>query len=341
MVEGGIHIDVLRFSVRCELQGRMGLSRAGARVPAHRLRGPHQHAGRWLPDETFSWNRTIGQRARSRRRPYRRPWSRPPRIRSRSRTRSRSRYRRPRPVDRRQGDLRYLAGHRPHAAGVAPDVLAQVVPVAIDSTIALHFKPSVDDKLIWGQITPPGMGCKRASTSRPCTSWWSSAFAAIHASNRARPADHAARSAHSRTDNPPFRLRSSRRSVCGWDADFQREQKLDPRHFLLNAEMPYLSSRRTSRTTRIRCSPPGWLCRPPRATRGADAPADLPRAPWHARSAHADVHAEHQHAPMGRHCTAGAAPSTQSGVQEAHLVMNLIPEGAFRGHRSTSRAASS
>ena len=39
-----------------------------------------------------------------------------------------------------------------------PDVLAQAVPVAIDSTIALHFKASVDDKLIWGQITPPGMG---------------------------------------------------------------------------------------------------------------------------------------------------------------------------------------
>src|SRR5262249_28571573 len=106
--------------------------------------------------------------------------------------------------------------------------------------------------------------------------------------------------------------------------------KLDPRHFLLNAEMPYLFfTANFQNDENLVRSQPGWPCCP-RGDKGAPTHqlifqglpgTRVPRMQTFTQSS-STLRWVGIAPPVLR-------PSTQSGVQEAHLVMNLIPEGAF------------
>ena len=234
-------------------------------------------------------------------------------------------------------NLSQLTGLTPPAW--PPDVLTQAVPVAIDSAIALHFKPSVDDKLAWGQITPPNVGtqtCADVSTQ----------YELVEMGIRRRPRFGAnagawttlVTPAASRIDNllnlSPQDLAAAIKSPFGirWDADFQREQKLDPCHLLLNAEMPYRSFRANfiADENLVR-NMPGWPC----------CPTFQKGVPWHilnfqglalnARAPQAQTFSDS----VSSLRWAGLAPpliktsTAHAPMQVARLQTAAIPEGVF------------
>lgn len=152
--------------------------------------------------------------------------------------------------------------------GAPPELPAHPV-VAVDSSLAIHFEPTVDDRLACGQNTPPGMG-RQASEDVSAT------YELVELGIRRRPRFTTAPwtllidPVTSRLDDvlnvPPNQLPPRFTSPVGlrWNADIQREQKLDPRHLLVNTETPYLFlvASLMSDENLVR-NQPGWPCCPP------------------------------------------------------------------------------
>jgi hypothetical protein len=332
--EGGIHIDVLyvfqfgaSFKVEWDYLGP---------APAYRRVACEVHISTpwWLPDETFSWNRTIGQPQLEQMATISTPVIEAaayPLAQSDTIPVAVSPLVGTSIDEKATFNISQVTGLTPPAW--PPDVLAQAVPVAVDSTIALHFKPSVDDKLIWGQLTPPGMGTESSVDV-------STVYELVELGIRRHPRFGPNASvwttlldpAHSRTDNlgnTPPQIQSP--MGLRWDADFQREQKLDPRHFLLNAEMPYLFFLANFQNDEnLVRNMPGWPCCP-RTDKGP---------PTHQITFQGL--SPGSRAPSMQFFTESAStlrwvgvappvvrPGAQAGIQEEHLAMDVIPEGVF------------
>ncbi len=244
--EGGIEIDVFWVfdfgaSVRVEWSY---LDPAPAfRRMATELR---IHTPWWLPDVTFRWSKTLGQPALGEMRVVS-----PPLVAAEARELARTQAV---PVA-----VTPLVGATIDEAGVysfselaaatgqwPAGSLDNVVPIATDSVLTLQFKPSVDDRIAWGQNTPDGMGTQDSNDV-------STRYVLTALGIRRRPRfggggwstlldEAASRLDPSLLDVPPEQLppRFSSPVCMRWDADLQREQKLDPRQLLVNTETPYL-----------------------------------------------------------------------------------------------------
>ena len=333
-LEGGIHIDVLwvfQFGASFKVEwDYLGPSPAYRRVACE----IHISTPWWMPDETFSWNRTIGQPQLEQMSTISTPVieaAAHPLAQSDTIAVAVSPLAGTSIDDKATFNISQVTGLTPPAW--PPDVLAQAVPVAVDSTIALHFKASVDDKLIWGQITPPGMGTQ---SSVDVSTLYELVELGIRRHPRFGPNAPTWTTlldpAHSRTDNlgnnPP-----QVQSPLGlrWDADFQREQKLDPRHFLLNAEMPYLFfTANFQNDENLVRNMPGWPCCPRTDKGPATHQLTFENLRPGARAPRMQVFTQSTSTLRW----VGIAPpvvrsSAQTGIQEAHLVMDSIPEGVF------------
>ncbi|HEY0648068.1 hypothetical protein [Phenylobacterium sp.] len=263
-LEGSIRINVLyvfRFGASFKVEWTfLGPD------PAYRQIGCEVriHTPWWMPDKTFRWNRTLGE----------------PQLES---------------METISPPLEEGAGHRvtagdPIALPVstlsddpqavlnisqlqalpAPALAGEAPLLPIDAVVALQFKPAVDDRLIWGQITPPDAG--RQDSNKVSTR-----YALVELGIRRRPLAGGASApwttlldpALSRTDDiaslPPATLAERRKSPLAmrWDADLQREQALDPRLLLLNSELPwrFMAVNLMGDENLVRTMP-GWPCCP-------------------------------------------------------------------------------
>jgi hypothetical protein len=279
-LEGGIDIDVLwvfQFGASVRLEwDYLGPDPAYRRVACE----VHIHTPWWMPDKTFRWNRTIGQPELPKLATISTPVveaAAHPLVRSA-----------PAPIA-----VSPLAGTVldekatfaiGELIGLTPplwpaETLAGAPPVAVDSVVALHFKPSVDDRLVFGQVTPPDVGVQASADV-------STRYELVEIGIRRRPrfgpnagswttliAPDASRIEQVATADPadlPALFRSP--VAIRWDGDFQREQRLDPRHLLLNAESPFLffAANFLNDENLVRTMP-GWPC----------CPSFGKGAPWH------------------------------------------------------------
>lgn len=217
------------------------------------------------------------------------------------------------------------------------DVLAQAVPVAIDSTVALHFKAAVDDKLAFGQITPPNvstqtcsdvsakyelveMGIRRTPRFGPGAGTWTTLIdpAASRIENLANlNAQQLAAAVKA-----PFGIR--------WDADFQREQKLDPSHLLLNAEMPYRFFRANfiSDENLVR-NMPGWPCCPTFQKGVPWHTLDFLKLPLNARAPERQTFSDSQSYLRWIRAAPPLVKQTTAPTQVARLQLSTLTDGAF------------
>ena len=261
-LEGSIRINVLyvfRFGASFKIEWVfLGPDPAYRRIACEiKIRTPW-----WMPDKTFRWNRTISQ----------------PKLGEMATASSPLLAAMAHPLA--SGDpitvpVSALSTELDRTFSIAeltsiapPGVTGVPAAVPIDSRIALHFKATVDDRIIWGQNTPPNasrqnsgdvdttyelveIGIRRRPLHGPGSSTWTTLL------------DPAA----SRTDNllntPPSSGGALSPVAMRWDADFQREQTLDPRHLLLNSELPYLHLlANLIGDENIVRSMPGWPCCP-------------------------------------------------------------------------------
>lgn len=265
--EGGIEIDVFWVfdfgaSVRVEWS-YLGPEPAYRRM-ATELR---IHTPWWLPDVTFRWSKTLGEPALGRMRVVSTPL-----VAASARELARGEAV-PIAVSPLLGAVIDEAGvysfdELAGATGQWPAGATDgVVPIATDSVLALQFKPSVDDRIAWGQNTPDGMGTQRSNDV-------SARYVLVALGIRRRPRfggggwsplldEAASRLDPSLLALPPEQLPPRFASpVClRWDADLQREQRLDPRQLLVNTETPYLwvLANLEADENLVR-SIPGWPC---------------------------------------------------------------------------------
>jgi hypothetical protein len=261
-LEGSIRINVLyvfRFGASFKVEWAfLGPDPAYRRVAAE----VHIHTPWWMPDKTFRWNRTIDQ---------------------------------PQPEDMGTVSCPLLEGGATGAvpgdpislpisalsddpqavfsiielqALPAPSITADAPAIPIDSVVSLHFKPAVDDKLIWGQNTPAGASLQESGEM-------STSYELVEIGIRRRPLygpnagswSTLLDPAESRTDgllgNPPDPASVRSPVAMRWDNDFQREQALDPRHLLLNSELPYRFFHvNFANDENLLRTMPGWPCCP-------------------------------------------------------------------------------
>jgi hypothetical protein len=157
------------------------------------------------------------------------------------------------------------------ASGVIPtDALARITPVSVDSSLALHFKSSVNDRLVFGQNTVAGIGGDRSSDV-------STLYDLVELGIRRRPVGSAnwiplIDPAQSRIESlnglPPnvVQQRIRQKVRMRWDADFQREGKPDARHLLINTDAPYwVAVLNLEGDEALVRNTPGWPCCGPRA----------------------------------------------------------------------------
>ena len=261
-LEGSIRINVLyvfRFGASFKLEWAfLGPDPAFRRIACEvKIRTPW-----WMPDKTFRWQRTISQPSLERMSTASCPLlaamghaltsDDPITI----------------PVSQLSAEADRTFSISELMALGSPSVSGTPPAVPIDSRIALHFKASVDDKLIWGQTTPP-------QASRQSGGEVETTYELVEIGIRRRPLYGPASTtwttlldpAASRTDNvlnvPPSSGGARSPVALRWDADFQREQTLDPRHLLLNSELPFLHllTNFISDENLVR-NMPGWPCCP-------------------------------------------------------------------------------
>ncbi len=164
---------------------------------------------------------------------------------------------------------------RAMADPAVPDAeLAKLTPVTIDATIGLDFKPSLDNKTTVGGNTPLGAG-SQAPTS-PAVNDLKTTYEMVEIGIRRRPRFGAGAGTwtdlltpqqtrlESPADFPPgasLEAKFSPKVNAYWDEDVQRENALDPRRLLINAETPYsfLTKNPEGDENRARFDP-GWPC---------------------------------------------------------------------------------
>jgi hypothetical protein len=265
--EGGINIDVFwvfDFGASVKVQwDYLGPDPAYRRVGCE-LR---IHTPWWLPDVTFRWNKTFGAPQLERMHVVSTPL-----IAASARPLART--------DALPLAVSPIVGNAiDEPATYSTDELAQVTgawppgaldaiePIPTDASLALSLKPTVDDRIAWGQNTPAGMGTQGSRDV-------AARYMLVELGIRRKPRfagngwsalldPQASRLDPSLLELPPEQLppRFASAVRLRWDADFQREQKLDARQLLVNAETPYFwiladleADENLLRTV------PGWLC---------------------------------------------------------------------------------
>ena len=152
------------------------------------------------------------------------------------------------------------------ASGVIPaESVAQIVPISVDSSLSLHFKVSVDDRLVFGQNTASDMGTDTSSDV-------STVYELVELGIRRRPRGSTTWStlidpAESRMESlvglsPEVVQQRTRQKVrFRWDADFQREGKQAPRRLLINTDAPYWATVLNFEGDELLLeTTPGWPC---------------------------------------------------------------------------------
>jgi hypothetical protein len=263
-LEGSIRINVLfvfRFGASFKVEWAfLGPDPAYRRIACE----VHIHTPWWMPDKTFRWNRTSGQPELEEMATASSPLlaaaahalaaGDPLAV----------------PVSRLSDDPQTTFSIAQFGA-LAAQVIAEVpTAVAVDSTIALQFKAAVEDKLLWGQVTPPNVGLQTSGEV-------STRYELVEIGIRRRPLSGGSSAlwttlldpAFSRSDNlaglTTAQVAERARSPVAlrWDADMQRAQALDPRHLLVNAELPFLALLVAfENDENLVRTMPGWPCCP-------------------------------------------------------------------------------
>lgn len=165
--------------------------------------------------------------------------------------------------------LRYM-----EPSSISAEVLDGMVPIGIDSIIAINFKPSVDDNLTVGKNTPQGSGTQAATP--PAQNDLSSKYELMEIGIRRRPRfgpeagiwtallAPADTRLETTADLPVGSDISAHFSSCisfEWDKDLTREEKTDPRRLLVNAMTPYtFISSNPEADEGLARNQPGWPC---------------------------------------------------------------------------------
>ena len=205
------------------------------------------HTPWWLPDATFRWNKALNQPLLEKMRVIATPVgevSAQALATKASDALPVTQLIGPRDELMRMDDVAGL-GDAVWPAGALNDL----APVAVDSVIALAFTVSVDDKLVWGQNTPAGvgtqgsedvsatyqlveLGIRRRAKYGQDAGVWSTLLAEVDSRQELLSGLTQAQIAE----------RMKRRVSLLWDGDFVRDGKLDTRRLLVNAEVPYLTA---------------------------------------------------------------------------------------------------
>jgi len=149
---------------------------------------------------------------------------------------------------------------------VFPPGALDVALVAVDSVIAMTFKPAVDDQIVWGHNTPDGVSTQASNDL-------AARYQLVEIGIRRRPRfgggawtvllDPAASRIDALPPVPPGDLPARFAGPVNlmWNADFQRERRLEPRQLLLNAATPYLHALvHLEGDENLVQTQPGWPC---------------------------------------------------------------------------------
>jgi len=237
--------------------------------PAYRRLGCEVkiHTPWWMPDVTFDWNKTFDTPQLDKM-----SVASTPVVASSGRalagTDAQSVAVSPIVGNTLDADATYSANDLAPVTGDWPaGALDDVTPIATDATVAVSFKATVDDRIAWGQNTPDGMGTQQSNDV-------SARYTLVEFGIRRKPSfgggtwtnlldPAASRIDPSLLDVPAAQLpaRFASPVKLRWDADFQREQKLDSKQLLVNAPTPYqhilfdlVADENLIRTM------PGWPC---------------------------------------------------------------------------------
>lgn len=157
---------------------------------------------------------------------------------------------------------------------LSESAIAALAPVGVDSTIALEFKPALDDAITVGENTPPGAGTQAATA--PAQSDLAVTYELIETGIRRRPrfGAHAGEWTtllapedtilQTPADLPPDdELAAHFESAVSfqWDKSRTYQDHLDPRRLLVNADTPYTFLAEDAETDDvIVVAQPGWPC---------------------------------------------------------------------------------
>lgn len=155
------------------------------------------------------------------------------------------------------------------ATGAIPAALVSAMSaVPVDSSLALQFNVSVDDLLVFGQNTAPGIGGDESSDV-------STRYELVELGIRRRPRSNGAwttliDAAESRVESlagltPEAAAERHRQKLpFRWDADFKREGRPDTRRLLINTDAPYWFAVLDLEGDELLLqTTPGWPCCPP------------------------------------------------------------------------------
>ena len=109
--------------------------------------------------------------------------------------------------------------------------IAALVPVSVDSTIALNFKPSVDDLTPSGENTPEKSGTQAAIAPAQNDLTVTYELVELHIHRRLRFGPNAGQTSEV--------LETSEFLAFQWDKDLQRAGRWDPRRLLINTATPF------------------------------------------------------------------------------------------------------
>lgn len=242
--EGGLNVDVFwvfnwgaSVKVECDYLGPSpSFRRFACTVKIH--------TPWWLPDVTFRWTTTLGSPAVERMRVLATPiieaaarqLSSPEQVIMPALS----------PVigTTIDPDMVYSFNELASATGTIPaEAISRITPISVDSSLSLHFKPSVDDRLVFGQNTVPGAGSDKSRDL-------STVYELVELGIRRRPRTGGSwttllNAQESRMESliglTPEEIQQRMRPKVRmrWDADFQREGKPAPRQLLINTDAPY------------------------------------------------------------------------------------------------------
>jgi hypothetical protein len=267
--EGGLDIDVF-YVFNWGASVRVECNYLGPEPTQRRLSTEVRiHTPWWLPDVTFRWERSSGSTDMGRMRVVTTPVvdaaakalaaSEPVALPALAPVVGET-------IDRAAVyGIEEMAG----ATGAIPAaLLAQVATVPVDSSLALHFNASVDDLLVFGQNTTPGIG---ADASNEVATRYELVELGIRRRPRAGgPWTTLIDAAESRAESlagltPEVAAERHRQKLpFRWDADFKREGRPDTRRLLINTDAPYWSAVLDFEGDELLLqSEPGWPCCPP------------------------------------------------------------------------------
>ena len=138
------------------------------------------------------------------------------------------------------------------AGVIGEDVWAALVPVSLDSTIALDFAAALDNATTIAPTTPADSGLQAAAA--PAANDLSSRYTLIQLGVRRRarfgadagvwtdllaPEDTAVGGLDDLLGDPDIDVTFASTLRCRWDADVTKDNAIDPRRLLINADTPF------------------------------------------------------------------------------------------------------